>query len=149
MAPRRVAQASLLEPEWFELEKPGPGADDRRAGPEELFAQHCRQFCLPPPERQLRFAAAAMGKQWRFDFAWREYHVAVEIQGVVVRRIGDKIYTMGGHADVKGMRNDHAKHNAAILLGWSVLQFLQDDVKPRRAIETTMRVLAARGWRQP
>lgn len=123
-----------------------PAREKRKSAPEELFDFQCRQFQLPQVERQLTFAKAAMGRMWRFDFAWRDYMVAVEIQGVVVRRIGGKVYTMGGHADVKGMRNDHAKHNAAILLGWSVLQFMQDDIKPKRAIETTMRLLAARGW---
>lgn len=124
------------------LERDGPGKVD---GPEELFASQCRAVGLKF-ERQVLFAKAAMGRQWRFDFAFRECMVAVEIQGVVVRRIGGKIYTMGGHADVKGMRNDHRKHNAAILLGWSVLQFMQDDIKPRRAITTTIAVLQSRGW---
>jgi hypothetical protein len=143
-------QRALALTEWdlgpeFDAPEPGPG---KIAGPEELFAAQCRAFKLPAVEQQVRFAAKAMGRNWRFDFAFREYMLAVEIQGVVVRRIGGKVYTMGGHADVKGMRNDHLKHNAAILLGWSVLQFMQDEVKPKRAIETTMRVLSARGWSQ-
>lgn len=142
MSPR---QSSLLSPEWEEVgDAPTLGKKD---GPEQIFATQCRAFQLPEFVQQLTFAKAAMQRLWRFDFAWPEYKLAVEIQGVVVRRIGGKIYTMGGHADVKGMRNDHAKHNAAILLGWSVLQFLQDDIKPKRAIEMTMRVLTQRGWK--
>lgn len=146
----RARQASLGLDEWDRAAPLPPEALESAASKSELlhqlFAEQCRQFRLPPVERELRFAKAAMGKQWRFDFAWRDYKLAVEIQGVVVRKIAGKVYTMGGHADVQGMRNDHAKHNAAIVLGWSVLQFMQDDIKPKRAIETTMVVLAARGW---
>jgi hypothetical protein len=142
MSPR---QQPLLPPEWDEVIT---GTRPTKVGPEEDFEYQCRQYGLPPPERQLRFAKAELGRQWRFDFAWREYWLAVEIQGVVVRRINGQLVTMGDHANVQGLRDQHDKHNAAILLGWSVLQFMPADIRPRRAIEATMRVLAARGWRQ-
>jgi hypothetical protein len=141
----RPRQASLLPTEWDQLEAERPAPV--KVGPEEDFEYQCRQFGLPPLERQLRFAKH-LGRQWRFDFAFPDYWLAVEIQGVVVRRIGGKMVTMGGHADVQGMRNDHDKHNTATLLGWSVLQFMPSEIRPRRAIEMTMRVLAARGWKQ-
>lgn len=149
MAPR---QAALALTEWDDLgpefDAPAAGAKgSNKARFEELFAAQCRRFQLPPFEQQLRFAAKAMGRQWKFDFAWREYLLAVEIQGVVVKRIGGRMVTTGAHADVQGMRDDHEKLNAAILLGWSVLQFTQDRIKPKVAIETTMRVLSARGWK--
>lgn len=141
MSPRQVP---LLPSEWDEVVAP---AEPAKRGPEEDFEFQCRQFGLPPLERQLRFAKD-LGRQWRFDFAFPDYWLAVEIQGVVVRRIGGKMVTMGGHADVQGMRNDHDKHNTATLLGWSVLQFMPSEIRPRRAIEMTMRVLADRGWKQ-
>jgi very-short-patch-repair endonuclease len=123
-----------------------PGAILRKAdGPEDVFAAHCRRFMLPPFEQQLRFAKH-IGRQWRFDFAWPQYWLAVELDGVNVRRIGGQLVVSGRHASIEGIRGDHEKINTAILLGWSVLRFLQTDVKPQLAIETTMRVLAARGW---
>jgi hypothetical protein len=143
---KRLQRLLALSPEFEEFEELAEKRE--RDGPEELFATQCRAYHLPPFEQQVTFAKQALGRLWRFDFAFPEYHLAVEIQGVVVRRIGGKVYTMGGHADVKGMRNDHAKHNAAILLGWSVLQFMPDDIKPKRAIETTILVLSRRGWMQ-
>lgn len=147
----RARQAILGLDEWDRagVVAPEPEFAEEISKSERLhriFATQCQNVGLPTPERELRFAKAAMGKQWRFDFAWRQYMLAVELQGVVVRRIGGKVYTMGAHADVKGMRSDHAKLNAAILLGWSVLQFVQDEVKPKRAIEMTVRVLQSRGW---
>ena len=162
----RSRQASLLD-DWQELE-PEPRKVN---GHEELFASQCRQFQLPPFEQQHLFAKAAMQRNWRFDFAWREYKVAVEIEGLIptnlwratldgpspVERGGVIInvvkcerllVVLGRHATIGGIKGDMEKYNAAALLGWSVLRFEQKDVKPKHAIETTMRVLAERGWRQ-
>jgi hypothetical protein len=131
-----------------EFDQPAKGPSGVKLGPEELFASQCVAYKLPPFERQHLFAKAAIGRLWRFDFSWREYMLAVEIQGVVVRKIAGRIMTMGSHADVKGMRNDNAKTNVATLLGWSVLRFMQNEIKPGRAIACTIQVLAAKGWRQ-
>lgn len=133
----------MLLSEWDAFEAPAP---PRKAdGPEDLFASQCRSYRLPRVEPQLRFAKH-IGRQWRFDFAFPEFHLAVEIDGVAVKRIGKQLVVLGRHASIEGIRGDHEKINTAILLGWSVLRFLQTDVKPKRAIETTMRVLASRGW---
>lgn len=143
MSPRQAALQLDNLPE-------GPAPEARvKASAEDLFEFQCRQFNLPPVERQLLFAKAALQRRWAFDFAWREYKLAVEIDGVAVQRIGGRLVVMGRHASIQGIRGDNEKLNAATLLGWNVLRFLQTDVKPRLAIETTMRVLAARGWRQP
>ena len=138
-----------IEPEQGELLPSG------KCGPEEDFDYQCRQFGLPRTVRQHRFATecelfrtpTGLPRQWRFDFCWPDYWLALEVQGVVVRRIGGTMVTMGAHADVQGMRDDHEKFNAAVLLGWSVLLVMPADIKPRRAINTVMRVLAARGWK--
>lgn len=113
---------------------------------EDLFAFQCSAMKLPRVERQLLFAKAAMGRRWAFDFAFTDYKVAVEIDGVSVQRLGGRLVVLGRHASIEGIRGDHEKLNAAALLGWSVLRFLQTDVKPGLAIETTMRVLNKRGW---
>lgn len=138
-------QAPLQLSEWDALEPP-PARD--ADGPEELFATQCRSYRLPRFERQL-FFAQRLERKWRFDFAFPRYKLAVEIDGVEVRRIHGELVVLGRHASISGMRGDNEKINSAILLGWSVLRFLQSDVKPKLAIETTMRVLAARGWRAP
>jgi hypothetical protein len=132
-----------------EFDTPAKGPSGVKLGPEDLYASQCVAYKLPPFERQHLFAKAAIGRLWRFDFCWREYMLAVEIQGIVVRKINGRIMTIAGHGDVTSMRRDHAKLNVATLLGWSVLQFMQDEIKPRRAIECTIQVLAARGWKPP
>lgn len=147
--------------DWAAEERQAPR---ERESFEELFASQCRAHGLPTFERQLRFAADCaaapqkkrktparrsrrIGRAWRFDFAFREHLVAVEIEGLVVKRIaGGELVVMGRHATITGIAEDMDKYNTAALLGWTVLRFRQADVKPKRALEMTMRVLAARGW---
>lgn len=138
------AQLGLLPSEWPEV----PDRNARKVSePEELFANQCVMYRLPRVERQVLFAKQALGRRWAFDFAFPDYWVAVEIDGVAVKRLAGQLVVMGRHASIEGIKGDHEKINSAILLGWSVLRFLQTDVKPKRAIETTMRVLATRGWK--
>lgn len=174
-------QAELLEPD------PPPPADPRlvrlrgKQDPEELFGAQCRSYRLPRFEVQFKFAQSitfvgtdgrTRRRQWRFDFAFPELMVAVEIEGLIVRRVwsaelegGGPVVVggyvrnvkacsaitvaMGGHATITGFREDALKYNSAALLGWFVIRFLQNDVKPGHAIEMTQRVLAARGWKGP
>lgn len=61
------------------------------------------------PVREHRFDSV---RRWRFDFAWPELMVAVEIEGG-----GGRHHTFAGsHADMD-------KYNAATLAGWRVLRF--------------------------
>lgn len=137
-------QAALQFTEWDAFEPPEPRARDNA---NELFATQCRAFGLPRFERETHFALS-LGRNWRFDFAFRKYKLAVEIEGLAVRRLAGQLVVMGRHASIQGIKDDMEKYNAAVLLGWSVLRFEQKAVAPKLAIETTIRVLTARGWRQ-
>lgn len=77
----------------------------------------------PPPVAQYRFAAL---RQWRFDFAWPELLVAVEIDGLLRGR-------GGRHQRMEGFAKDLEKHNAALLLGWLPLRFARSDLDKRPA----------------
>jgi len=118
---------------------------------EDVFAAQCAAHHLPPVVRQLLFAKETTGRMWRFDFAFRDYWLAVEIEGLAVQRMHDKsgpvLVVRGRHASIVGIREDMLKYNTAALLGWTVLRFEQVAVRPRHALEMTMRVLAARGWK--
>lgn len=124
-----------------------------RLTPEEMFALQCRGRKLPAFVQQCLFAKEALGRRWQFDFAFTQYKVAVEIEGLVVRMLIDPknqkrvrvVY--GRHATIDGFKEDTEKYNSAALLGWTVLRFEQTYVKPGYALETTMRVLASRGWK--
>lgn len=64
------------------------------------------------PEREHRFDAERL---WRFDFAWPDYKIAVEIEG------------QGRHQTVDGQRKDCEKYNRATVLGWRVLRYMATD----------------------
>lgn len=120
-----------------------------RDSAEDMFAAQCERYRLPPFERQFRFAAQLVPpRQWRFDVAFPSHMLAVEIDGLVVHRVNGRMIVTGRHASVEGINGDNEKINRAILAGWSVLRFTQRQVHPLEAIETTMRVLHARGWQQ-
>ncbi|MGH8266225.1 MAG: hypothetical protein ACRETH_01625 [Steroidobacteraceae bacterium] len=138
-------QLHLVASEWPELAK---AAGAPRSSAEEEFALQLAPFRGFMVCRQYLFAES-IGRRWRFDFALREYLLAVEIEGVCVRRLAGELAVTGRHGTISGIRGDLEKYNTAALLGWTVLRFLQTDVRPRRAIEMTLRVLSARGWKQP
>lgn len=119
--------------------------------PEEIFSFQCRSRKLPAfmeAPNQCHFALKFNGRRWRFDFAFPQYMLAVEVEGLAVRRLpSGELVVMGRHASINGFREDCEKYNTAALLGWTVLRFEAHDVKPGHAIDMTMRVLASKGWK--
>ena len=69
---------------------------------------------IPAPTQEYRFALE-LGRQWRFDLAWVDQRVAVELDG------GG--FVAGRHNRAVGMENDDQKLNAATCLGWRYLRF--------------------------
>jgi hypothetical protein len=106
----------------------------------QLFANQVAQRQLPEPEREHLFAAA-LGRRWRFDFAWPAHRVALEIEGLVVMRVNGQLQVMGRHASITGFKDDCEKYAWAAVLGWRVLRFEQSQVKSRFAIDMAVRVL--------
>jgi hypothetical protein len=115
----------------------------------ELFAFQCRERMLPAFVRELPFAKQ-LKRNWKFDFAWgfpHKFKLAVEIEGIVMRRSATGEWLMGGrHATIQGYKEDNVKYFTASLLGWNVLRFEQSQVRSKFAIEATVRWLASRGW---
>lgn len=72
-------------------------------------------------EREWYFHPA---RQWKFDFAWPEAMIALEIDGgMTYRRVGGKLYVVpSGHASPEGRRQDIEKSNSALALGWLVFR---------------------------
>lgn len=70
------------------------------------------------PQREVKFHPT---RKWRFDFAWVDRRIAVEIDG--------GIYTQGRHTRGSGFVKDMEKMNAAGLLGWRVFRFTPDNLK--------------------
>ena len=64
---------------------------------------------IPEPVTELRFSPP---RKWRFDFAWPEHLVAVEIEG--------GLYKGGRHQSLNGFLQDAEKYEAALVKGWTV-----------------------------
>lgn len=66
-------------------------------------------------------------RYWRFDFAWPEFKVAVEIEGGV--------WVKGRHNRGAGFIEDCHKYNEAARMGWTVLRFPTQEVENGTMIE--------------
>ena len=73
---------------------------------------------LPQPESQHKFHPV---RRWRFDAAWPDALVAVELHGGT--------WSGGRHTRGAGMEADCEKMNAALLLGWRVLVYTTSMLK--------------------
>lgn len=73
---------------------------------------------FPDPATELLFHPK---RKWRFDYAWEEQKLALEIHG--------GIHSGGRHTRGRGFVEDRAKMNEAILLGWTVLEVTPEHIK--------------------
>jgi hypothetical protein len=73
---------------------------------------------LPEPEREFLFHKK---RKWRFDLAWPDLLIAVEVEG--------GIWTNGRHVRGEGYEADCEKYNEAQLAGWMVLRFTPGMIK--------------------
>ncbi len=64
------------------------------------------------PVRELRFHPS---RRWRFDFAFPDKKIAVEVEG--------GIWARGRHTRGGGYAGDVEKYNEAVKLGWRVLRY--------------------------
>lgn len=78
---------------------------------------------LPAPVTEHRFHPV---RRWRFDFAWPDEHLALEIDGGV--------YVRGGHTRGAAYERDREKDAEAMVLGWRVLRVTPRMVKDGRAL---------------
>ena len=59
------------------------------------------------------------GRKWRFDFFIPQLNVAIEYEGIKIKKEGDK----SRHTTITGYTGDAEKYNHAALLGIRVLRF--------------------------
>lgn len=92
-----------------------------KSGPSELeliFAKQVTDTHLPAPQREFKFHEE---RGWRFDYAWPDRKLAVEVQGMP-HRIRERFL-----ADVE-------KLAMAQIYGWRVLLVAGQDVRSGRAV---------------
>jgi len=88
-----------------------------------------RAFGLPKPEAEYKFHPT---RKWRFDLAWPEQKVALEIEGGLYG-VGKpcplcKRRSVGAHTSIQRLKGDMKKYNAACSLGWRVLRVQPEDM---------------------
>ena len=86
-------------------------APEPLAVPVSRFERLLRSVGLPAPVREHRFDPV---RRWRFDYAWIEHKVALEVEGGV--------WTGGRHTRGAGFVADIEKYNAAVVAGWRVVR---------------------------
>lgn len=87
-------------------------------------------------EREFRFHPE---RRWRFDFAFPDQKLAVEIQGGIF--LAEKGKAAGGHSRGRGQMKHFEKVNAAVELGWRVLLFGPDHITSGEAALQIARIL--------
>jgi very-short-patch-repair endonuclease len=115
---------------------------------EKLLTQQMAALKITIPATEYRFVRDIVGHgvgirsrisesglgDWRFDFAWTDIKIAVEIEG--------GIWSGGRHTRGKGFEEDCRKYNAATLHGWSVYRFTGSQVKSGEAVK----FIKSLGW---
>jgi very-short-patch-repair endonuclease len=98
--------------------------------PTDLLLIHAAELGLHPTTEH-RFAPP---RRWRFDVAFPDRMLAIEIEGGV--------WTRGRHTRPAGFLRDAEKYNRAALLGWRVLRFTPQQVMDGTARATLVEALA-------
>jgi very-short-patch-repair endonuclease len=90
---------------------------------EEQLAYFLTSAGIKGFEREYRFAPP---RRWRFDFAWPEIRLALEIEGGT--------WVRGRHNRPGGFAKDLEKYNTATLMGWRLLRFTPAQVTDGTAL---------------
>jgi len=97
---------------------------------EEALKRQVKALGLSEPTQEFRFHQT---RRWRFDFAWLDKKLAVEVEGGV--------YSGGRHTRGKGFEGDCEKYAEAALGGWTVFRFSTKQVLNGMAIKYIQKAL--------
>lgn len=89
------------------------GKNKKKDHIEIALFEEFKSFGLPLPVKQHVFHPQ---RDWRFDFAWVEKKIAVEVQGGIY-------IPFTGHNNGAAMERDYEKFNAATRFGWALFLF--------------------------
>lgn len=102
---------------------------------ERILARLIAEAGLPAPVLEHPFSKE-LGRKHRFDLAWKQRMLALEVDGGIWKRGG------GRHNRPSGFLRDAEKFNLAAQLGWRVLRCTPDDIKAGRALQLIREALA-------
>ena len=112
-------------------QRPRSKAPKKKSPGEEGLVLALRANGITDYEREYQFDPK---RQWRFDFAWPDRHLAVEVEG------GTK-FGKSRHSQGQGLEDDARKYNAAAIQGWAVLRFTTAMVLSGEALGVIMGLL--------
>lgn len=98
---------------------------------EDTLATQLRFAGLDGFKREVR---PIPGRRFRFDFAFLEPRLLIEVQGGT--------WAMGAHSTGQGISRDTEKLNLATIHGWRVLQFTTDQIRQGKALRWVQAALA-------
>lgn len=92
----------------------------------------CKWANIEPPVPEYSFAKA-IGRKWRFDYAWPLVKLACEVEG--------GLWVGGRHSRGKGAIADLEKYSEAAILGWRIVYATPQELENGIAIDRVMRAL--------
>lgn len=107
-----------------------PRRPKRESEGEARLMRDMRALRLPEWRREYEFHPV---RKWRFDFAWPDKLIAVEIDGGA--------FSNGRHTRGAGYEEDCNKLNAAALMFWRVLRFTTRQVTSGGAVDVIAEAL--------
>lgn len=72
-------------------------------------------------------------RRWRFDYAWPEHQLALEVEGGV--------WVGGRHTSGAGFVKDMEKYNEAACMGWRIIRCQPRQLCTMHTVETLRRAL--------
>ncbi len=96
----------------------------------EIVLMFFKEHKLPVATPEFRFHPERL---YKFDFAFQEQMVALEVEGGVFKG--------GGHTSIKGFLKDIHKYNLATVMGWRVLRVVPSELCMQETIDMLKEIL--------
>lgn len=99
-----------------------------------MFIKVLEAMNIPVPVKEFKFHHT---RQWRFDYAWPQYKIALEVEGGIfgyTDKQGNK-RKGGAHSSVTGILRDLEKYNSAAVLGYRIIRVQPSDLMKTSTIE--------------
>jgi hypothetical protein len=98
----------------------------------ETIIQFFQQMGLPNPIPEYKFHSE---RKWRFDYAWPDLKVALEVEGGV--------WSGGRHTSSAGFIRDMDKYNEAAAAGWRVIRRMPNNLISLATVDLIKRTRCA------
>ena len=90
---------------------------------------------ISDPVEEMRFHPT---RRWRFDYAWPDYLLAWEIEGLTTPGTA-----LGRHQRNAGLAADCEKYNAATIMGWRLIRTTTRQIESGQALRWLLQALGA------